>query len=111
MLLKLGANRLRWVSLASMQSCHKTREVGTGFLVAIPLTSDPSKAYFLLATARHIVDPQWACAGVTNPTLLYARLNKKTYDPQRDESGIDFVKVTLVNNGSPTWRTERKGDY
>lgn len=82
---------------------NKTQEVGTGFLVEIPSLADPTKSYIVLITARHVVDPVWAHAGTTNPSMLYARLNKKTFDPQHDESGVDFVKIPLVTNGNSTW--------
>src|ERR1035437_5148504 len=33
--------------------------LGTGFLVQVPLLSNPNRGYLVLATARHMVDPAW----------------------------------------------------
>ena len=53
-----------------------TVPLGTAFLVEVPLASDPNRAFLLLITARHIVDPQWAHCASGNPTKIYARFNK-----------------------------------
>ena len=34
------------------------KELGTGFFIRVPLTSDAKQSYVLLITARHIFDPQ-----------------------------------------------------
>ncbi len=81
----------------------ETKELGTAFVIEIPLVSDPGKSYFALVTARHIVDPVWACLGIVNPVVMYARVNKKDFDPSRDQSGIKFIKVTLTENGTVRW--------
>jgi hypothetical protein len=75
------------------------RSLGTGFLVMIPRKDNPAFGPLLLVTARHIVDPQWAYCAQPDPTLIYLRLNKKNYDPAKDATGVDYVPVTLVNNG------------
>src|SRR5579863_7831161 len=51
------------------------KAVGTGFLVNVPVISEPTKSYYLVVTARHIFDPEWAKCDERNPTIIYARLN------------------------------------
>ncbi len=82
----------------------KTKPIGTGFFVEIPLKSDPQRAYRVLVTARHMVDPTWAQCGQANPEVIYARVNKKTYTPGSGVSGVDFLRVDLSEQGKPTWR-------
>ncbi len=77
------------------------RILGTGFLVSVPLQSSANSHYTLLITARHIVDPAWAHCLDSQPQWLYLRMNKKTYDPKKDDSGLDFSPVKLVLN--ETW--------
>jgi len=38
-----------------------------------------------------------------NPTLIYARLNKKNYDRSRDASGTGDIALPLVAEGKPIW--------
>lgn len=77
--------------------------LGTGFLVRIPLITDPTHAYVVLITARHMVDPAWNHCPDSQPQVIYVRYNKKTYDPAKDESGIDYFPFPLSANGVPTW--------
>ena len=86
--------------------------LGTGFLVRIPLMSDPTRAYVVLITARHMVDPAWDHCPDSQPQVIYLRYNKKTYDPAKDESGIDYFPLPLNVNGVPTWHhpTEEDAD-
>jgi hypothetical protein len=82
----------------------KTKPLGTGFLVAVPLRSDPNQAHILLVTARHIVDPVWAhCAVQQNPTVIYARVNKKSDPRQPASDSVEFVQIPLITSGAPTW--------
>lgn len=81
----------------------RNRPVGTGFLVSIPLKSDPKSSYVVLVTARHMVDPNWAKCPAINPTIIYMRLNKKDYTASSSDVGFDFVPVQLVEKGKPTW--------
>ena len=37
------------------------RTWGTGFLLEIPMKSEPTKVRVVLVTARHVIDPAWAC--------------------------------------------------
>lgn len=76
----------------------KTRPMGTGFLVFIPLKSDPKHGYRVLVTARHMLDPAWAKCGVENPNVIYARVNKKS-----EKFGVEFVAIRLTDQGKPTW--------
>jgi hypothetical protein len=71
--------------------------------VQIPLLSDPKSAYVVLVTARHMVDPAWSHCPDGQPQIIYLRYNKKTYDPAKDESGIDYFPLPLTLNGVPTW--------
>jgi hypothetical protein len=88
----------------------KTKPIATGFFVEIPLTSDPRRAYRVIVTARHIVDPIWAKCPQTNPVMIYARLNKNSYKPGIDESGIDFIPIKLSDQGRTTWNHHADND-
>jgi hypothetical protein len=79
------------------------RELATGFLLEIQTRSDPTKSYFALVTARHVVDPVWACAAPQNPASMYASVNRKTYDPAKDASGVEFIEVPLIVKGKAVW--------
>jgi hypothetical protein len=78
-----------------------TKVLGTGFLVAAPLSSVGGRAYYLLVTARHVFDPAWAHRPTSNPEWVYLRMNTKNYDPKKDESGVGFVPIHLILN--QTW--------
>lgn len=80
-----------------------SQPLGTGFFVEVPLLSNPKRAYRFLVTARHIVDPQWAHCPNSNPSVIYARLNRKQYDPTKNESGTGQVPLALVEQGKPNW--------
>ena len=74
------------------------KPLGSGFLVGIPGKADPSRGTAILVTARHIVDPEWThCSGV-HPNLVYARVNKKKYDPTKDATGVGYLPITLMHN-------------
>ena len=80
-----------------------SKELATGFLVEIPLKSDATKSYMALVTARHVVDPVWACTAAQNPTVIYARVNRKpSATPQN--SDIEFIRLPLVESSNkPVW--------
>jgi hypothetical protein len=81
-----------------------TKPIGTGFLVGVPLKSNPDQARIVLVTARHMIDPVWAhCAGQRNPTVIYARVNKKPDSSQPSSDGVKFVQIPLTADGKPTW--------
>jgi len=84
------------------------KSLGTGFFVRVPLASDPKRAYVLLVTARHIVDPQWAQCNQPNPLSIYVRLNKsgKAGTPGQ---GTAFVPLPLVQNAQPVWKHPSDG--
>ena len=65
---------------------------GTGFVVLVPLKSEPGRAYKLLVTARHMVDPQWAGCP-SGPSKLYVRFNTKQFDPKKDETGVEDIDL------------------
>lgn len=77
--------------------------LGTGFLVRVPLLTDPTLSYVVLVTARHMVDPGWNHCPDVQPQVVYVRYNKKVYDPAKDENGIDYFRLDLIQNGVPTW--------
>src|SRR5208282_3434695 len=60
---------------------------GTGFIVEIPSVSHPGKVFKLLVTARHMVDPEWAGCSNQGPRKLFLHINKKNFDPTKDEAG------------------------
>jgi len=88
----------------------KNKPIGTGFLISIPTNADPKRIYPVLVTARHIFDPTWAKCGVENPSIIYARLNKKFYKPNSGESGFDFARIPLSDHGKPTWSHHTRDD-
>src|SRR5664280_321525 len=80
--------------------------VGTGFLVAIPLKNDPGKMKVAIITARHVVDPQWACGTGQNPAVLLARFNVKNYTPGQSQSGTFYGRLDLIANGRNVFFTD-----
>lgn len=69
--------------------------IGTGFFLTVPRISNPNRGSLLLVTARHIVDPAWLGCDLTNPVRLFARLNKKKFDPLKAETGVDYILLDL----------------
>ncbi|HWY05704.1 MAG TPA: hypothetical protein VNY24_02525 [Candidatus Acidoferrales bacterium] len=85
-------------SAAPNGSVDESRPVGTGFFVQVPLKSLPDKSYYLLVTARHVVQPAWAyCPPQVNPSVVYLRLNKKQF-AQGQGSGVEFLRVDLTSD-------------
>jgi hypothetical protein len=80
-----------------------SRPIGTGFWVQVPVRSDPKRAYQFLVTARHMVDPAWAKCEQPNPSVMYARVNKKNYNPEAKETGVEFVRLNLIDKGKSLW--------
>lgn len=84
----------------------KNHPLGTGFLVVTPVGVTPNlmgkdaiiRGELLLVTARHIVDPAWAFCSGPQPSVVYLRVNKKNYDPAKDSTGVDYVRVPLVKS-------------
>ena len=76
--------------------------VATGFLIMVPAKNGDHQ-YPLLVTARHVVDPVWAECASTNPTKLFARVNTLRFDPETDQTGVEYIPVELTNNGNATW--------
>ncbi len=79
------------------------KAIGTGFFVEVPLKSQPQKAYKLLVTARHMIEPQWALCPNPNPKRLYIRLNKKDYSAATDAEGVGYVPLTVAQDNQPSW--------
>jgi hypothetical protein len=84
--------------------------LGTGFLVRVPLLSDPKHAYLILVTARHVVDPAWNHCPDSQPETIYARYNKKNYDSKIDENGVAYAQIPLSSGGTPTWVHPKEAD-
>lgn len=86
------------------------KQLGTGFMVRVPLTSDPKRYYILLATARHILDPQWARCASPNPAFIYGRFNmlSRPETPQQ----TTFIKIPLTDDAQTLWKhsSEDKAD-
>jgi hypothetical protein len=81
----------------------KDFEVGTGFLVDIPVKDDPARSFIAIVTARHIVDPKWEGCSWANPQEIYARVNVKNFKVGQKEDGTDDVLLGLVNAGKNVW--------
>jgi hypothetical protein len=68
----------------------------------VPTKSNPKVGYALLVTARHIVNPEWDGCPATKDGL-FAVLNKKHFDPQKDTVGTVDVPLVDSINGEPVW--------
>jgi hypothetical protein len=75
------------------------RQVGTGFLVLVPSKGNPQMGALLLITARHILDHDWGFCSGANPKRIYMRLNRASYDPNKEANGVQYEPVTLVEDG------------
>ena len=84
--------------------------LATGFLISVPLLTDPNTVYVVLVAARHVVDPAWNHCPEDQPQVIYARYNKKTYDPTKDEAGTDFAMIPLNHNGVQSWSHPTEDD-
>jgi len=73
----------------------------TGFVVDVPITSQPGQVYKLLVTARHMVDPQWS--GCPVPSKLFLHVNKKSFDPNKQEVGTVDLDLTGEVNAAKQW--------
>jgi hypothetical protein len=81
----------------------KEFEVGTGFLVDIPVRDDPQHSFIAIVTARHIVDPKSAGCSWANPSEIYVRVNVKNFKVGQKEDGVDELSLGLVNAGKNVW--------
>jgi hypothetical protein len=75
----------------------KARPLGTGFIVELPATDASGKPRRVIVTARHIVDPEWAKCGTSNPREIFARSNKDA----EHGGGVDFFSVPLNREAQP----------
>src|SRR5712691_705503 len=76
-------------------------EAGTGFVIAIPLRSDPEHFHWAVVTARHLVDPEWAGCSWPNPQVLTLGVNTVEYVSGKTESGTWQETIRMVPNA--TW--------
>jgi hypothetical protein len=81
----------------------KEFEVGTGFLMDIPVKDDPQRSFIAIVTARHIVDPKSAGCSWANPSEIYVRVNVKNFKAGQKEDGVDELALGLVNAGKNVW--------
>jgi len=88
--------------LYSRSDSQKT-EVGTGFLLAVPVKNDPTRRHSVIITARHIVDPEWAGCSWKNPDALTVRVNTKDYQPGVSPTGVWQTSFQLNMNGQKLW--------
>src|SRR5271166_2962839 len=75
----------------------RTKPLGTGFFVSIP-TADAKRTYLVLVTARHIVDPQWAFCDEPARSVIFARINRRQYDPNKDSDGVYYIPIPLISS-------------
>jgi hypothetical protein len=75
----------------------KAKPLGTGFVVQFPANDDAGKARHVIVTARHIVDPEWAKCGTSNPGEIFARSNKDA----EHGGGVDFFSLPLNREEEP----------
>lgn len=78
------------------------RPLGTAFLLRAPSVSG-DRFFVLVATARHILDPEWAKCGTPNPPIVYARFNREGKAAGVGGDGTIFVRLSLVQDGKPLW--------
>jgi hypothetical protein len=91
-----------------------TNPMGTGFLVFVHEKGDLKKGTLVLITARHIVDPYWASCSPEPQSQpdrrIYMRLNSKPYDPKKDSTGVGYLPVDLVKDGTKKYRVRDDDD-
>lgn len=62
----------------------------------------------LLATARHLLDPEWVhCAGQHNPEILFARVNARKGGTGEQ---VRYIKLVLSNQSKRMWVKHRRND-
>ncbi|MFZ0978725.1 MAG: hypothetical protein WAN23_04905 [Candidatus Acidiferrales bacterium] len=88
----------------------KNHPLGTGFFLSVPRLGDPSMSYVFLVTARHIVDPQWANCGISNPQKIFYRVNKKSYDPSQGTEGVGYIDLPLQSRGNARFAVHTRDD-
>jgi len=81
----------------------KNHPLGTGFLLSVPKLNQEIGLYGFLATARHIVDPQWAHCGTPNPEKIFYRLNRRSFDPKQSTEGVGYIELPLVRGTDRTF--------
>lgn len=86
----------------SVGEVDKTKPLGTGFVVELPAKDAAAEARRAIVTARHIVDPEWAKCGSSNPSEIFARSNKDA----AHGDGVSFFSVPLNREGQPWLRSD-----
>lgn len=100
--INMEAVRRSVVFLYAADASGQIVPAGTGFIVEIPSKSHVGQAYKLLVTARHIVDPEWAGCPIQGAPKLFMRVNKKNFDPTKDEVGtVDLDLAGNIRQGNP----------
>ena len=89
------------VFLYAADASGKIVPAGTGFIVDVPITSQPGQVYKLLVTARHMVDPEWS--GCPVPPKLFLHVNEKNFDPKKQEVGTVDLDLTGEVNAGKQW--------
>jgi len=69
----------------------------TAFVLSVPGDAHRPFTRFLV-TARHVVDPEWAHCGGTNPQSIQIRLNKRS-------GGVGYESIPLESNRAPNFFT------
>lgn len=77
-------------------SREASRRIATGFILAVPEHRGKTRLY--LVTARHVVDPEWARCGETNPSAIAVRFN-------RWDGGVGYETLTLESHGAHQFLT------
>lgn len=89
---------------------HPRQPEATGFLVGVPLRTNPARTYVILITARHVFDPRWAGCGRADPNVMFMRLNRRGYNPRRDKIGVGYVPIHLRSGGKALFRVSDHAD-
>jgi hypothetical protein len=89
------------VFLYAADASGKIVPAGTGFIVDVPMTSQPLRVYKVLVTARHMVDSEWS--GCPVPPKLFLHVNKKNFDLNKQEVGTVDLDLTGEVNAGKKW--------
>jgi hypothetical protein len=49
-------------------------------------------------------DRTWAGCGSPNPIRVFARLNKRDYDPEKGGTGVEYVPLDITDSDGPRWK-------
>jgi hypothetical protein len=68
------------------------------------------KMYPFIVTARHVVDPVWVGCPAQNPSKFFIRVNNKSFNPKSDQTGVTYLPIELIRDGTPTWLKSENDD-